>query len=222
MGSIMHGVLAVHYDHAACKVYATVSWLGATNHAWSTKEPLSFFQGNLLPHLLESSAWERFRWSIDYVTYHRIHPAAFELPAPDSSEEESDASTSNYVSESEADDLVPPMDTDDEQEDEESRVAHPAAFALPGNEDLSDGGEFDSSEEETDASESDEMDVDAQLDVTMEWDLAKTETFEGVAESAACPICYDSFQDETMVSVLPCMHVLCGSCYPRWPRCTVC
>ena len=59
-------------------------------------------------------------------------------------------------------------------------------------------------------------------DTLMEWDIAKGITFESIAEANECHICYVDFKDDTMVSVLPCKHVMCVNCFDKWPRCSVC
>lgn len=62
---------------------------------------------------------------------------------------------------------------------------------------------------------------EAVVEVVTEWNIAKTETFVSVAEEAECPVCYVSFQDDSIVSLLPCRHVMCPTCFAKWPKCTM-
>lgn len=58
-------------------------------------------------------------------------------------------------------------------------------------------------------------------EVITEWDIAKQETFESVADQAECPVCYFAFSDDSFVSMLACRHVLCQTCFAKWPKCTL-
>ena len=57
------------------------------------------------------------------------------------------------------------------------------------------------------------------MDTVMEWEVAKRNTYSSVADSAACPVCFDSFDDDTMVSWLPCRHIMCIKCTARCSHC---
>ena len=56
-------------------------------------------------------------------------------------------------------------------------------------------------------------------DTVMEWQLAKRNTYSSVADTAACPVCFDSFDDDAMVSWLPCRHIMCIRCTAMCSRC---
>ena len=59
-------------------------------------------------------------------------------------------------------------------------------------------------------------------DILMEWDIAKTMTYENTALNNECTICYTQYKPDTMVSVLSCKHVTCISCFNKWPVCSLC
>lgn len=82
-----------------------------------------------------------------------------------------------------------------------------------------DGQETDDEEEETQQNKRAKITV---MDVMTVWEIAKEETFQSQAEQEECPVCYANFKNDTFVSVLPCRHVLCPTCYKKWPRCIVC
>lgn len=60
---------------------------------------------------------------------------------------------------------------------------------------------------------------DNKKDTVMEWSIAKKNTYDSVAENASCPICYEDFTGDTMVSVLPCRHILCIKCSTKCDMC---
>ena len=59
-------------------------------------------------------------------------------------------------------------------------------------------------------------------DTLMEWDVALSDTFDGVAEDPICPVCYEDLRAEVMVAQKPCRHVLCIGCARQWRQCPVC
>lgn len=56
-------------------------------------------------------------------------------------------------------------------------------------------------------------------DTLMEWDVARTDTYSSVANSPACLVCWRDFDGDTLVSQLPCRHVLCIGCAGKCVRC---
>lgn len=194
----IQAITHVFFDTNLEYIRVRVEWSGVnprTGHAWrSSCEPLETFaeDGDML---LDSDAWARFVCSPQYAQYQHQYPEEFDIET--------------ILGQQYRPRQRRRLHDDEATEDEGDE----------GGDDAADEGDL--YEDEYEPVSDDERDVPVHVEQPMVmtlWEIACEETFESVRE---CPVCLTPFADDgnSLVCMLHCKHIICSSCFTRWPKC---